>query len=801
MIPDSFVRPDFWLQTWIFISLTVRGLGLGLLISIPLGILLSRLPRIAGPIIYVLALVQTIPSLALLGFFISLLHLVGTGAAVTAAVVYSVFPIVMNTYTGITQVDPRIRDAARGMGMTSWQILWRVELPLALPVIAAGIQTGAIYAIGVITICAIAGTGGLGEYIVRGVTMGDVPLILVGVVPILLLTWLAFWGMAGLARLTRQRASLGLLLGGVLVLVMAGYAAGDFLVQTVRSLQTVHEAASSSAAEVAPPYRERTWAEVWDTGPQVGWQTVQFLSLAARGLGVTLLLGFPLGVLLTRLPRLAKPLLSVLAMLQTVPTLALLGFCVGLPLLIQDMLLQGPGTSVNLSFLGLFGGSAVVFATVVYTLFPIVLNTYTGITQVDPRIRDAARGMGMTGRQLLWRVELPLAVPVILDGVRTAAIYAIALVTIGSVLTGSRGLGEFIVLGMQQNDDVLVLLGVLPIFLLSLAVFWGLSGLAWLRRLYPSFGQATAVVLILVLSGYAVAEPFFRHRSAVRLGTKNFTESLILGQMLRLLLEAHTDLEVEFFPNLGSNYAFKSLRAGQLDIYPEYTGTILAYKDALNQKAATAVAEARKQGWSTPGMTRDDLITLYVREEVKKRFDLVLLETFGMDNTYAVLTPAAKARDHDLHTIGDLKKMPQFRVVVDQEFKERPDGWKGLAKTYDLKFTTEPRQFDPTLIYRSLEAGDADVVIGFATDWQIQQYNLTMLKDDKQYFPSYQGAPLARRDVLDRHPEIAKVLNRLAGRINEKTARELSRQVVVERRWAEDVAREFLEKEGLLPMR
>src|SRR5262249_20240431 len=159
---------------------------------------------------------QTFPSLALLGLLIPLLG-VGQPAAIFLAVVYSLFPVVMNTYVGITQVPPAIRDAARGMGMTEGQILRRVELPLALPLLLAGVRPGAVYAIGIVTICAFAGARGLGDYIVRGMERSDNVLLFGGAVPLLVLTLLVFWGVGTIAQVSRKRSQLGLVLGGGLI--------------------------------------------------------------------------------------------------------------------------------------------------------------------------------------------------------------------------------------------------------------------------------------------------------------------------------------------------------------------------------------------------------------------------------------------------------------------------------------------------------------------------------------------------------------------------------------------------------
>ena len=486
-----------------------------------------------------------------------------------------------------------------------------------------------------------------------------------------------------------------------------------------------------------------------------------FLSLTLRGLGLALLVGIPLGVVLTRWPRVASPLITLLGLLQTVPSLALLGMLI--------------------SVVGL-GPSAAVFAAVVYSLFPIVLNTFVGISQVSPAIRDAARGMGMTDRQLLWKVEMPLALPVVLAGVRTGAVYAIGIITV-CALVGAGGLGDYIVTGLARGDDGLVLLGAVPILVITLLLFWGMGGIAWLARKNSTLGFVFGGGLIVLLAGYAAAEPWLRpKRPDLLLGSKNFTEGRILTEILRLMLEAHTKLSIDVMPNLGSKLAYKALQTAEIDLYPEYTGNLLTGEDAL----------------ALPVPADKSLITGLVRQEMQKRHHLVLLETFGLNNTYAVCLPRALAKKYALENISDLQRVPELRVVVDLEFLKRPDGWQGLAKTYGLRFQQPPRQVSPDFLYRALAAGEVEVVVGFATDWQIDAQDLTVLGDDRGYFPSYHGAPLVREVVLKRHPEIADVLNRLKDRIDDQTMRRLNFQVAQEKRTESDVARAFLRQQKLI---
>ncbi len=503
----------------------------------------------------------------------------------------------------------------------------------------------------------------------------------------------------------------------------------------------------------------------WERSQDTFWpQTLVFLSLTLRGIGLTLLLGIPAGILLTRLARLASPVIAVLAVLQTIPSIVLLA-------MVMPLLGIGP--------------TPALFAAVVYSMFPVVLNTYVGITQVSPAVRDAALGMGMSSRQVLWNVELPLAMPVILVGVRSGAVYTSALVVFAAYI-GAGGLGDYIFNGMSRGDIGLVWLGSLPVLIFTLLLFWAIGALAWLSRRNSAVGMTLGGGLIVLLSIYALGAmvvPGLRPgRADIRVGAKDFTEGRILAEVVKQMLEAHTDLRIEIRQNLGTGVILKALNGREIDLYPEYTGVLLTSKEAVNlplPKDRTA-------------------ITGLVRQEMQRRFGLVLLEPFGLNNTYALCVTRATAKRYGLRTITDLQRVHQLRVVIDLSFRTRPDGWDGFVERYGLRFDEQPLQVSPDLLYNALEQGSADLVIGFATDWQIQSLDLAVLEDDRAYFPSYHAAPLVREDLLKQHPEVATVLNRLAGRIDDQAMRRLNYQVAVERRSEVEVVRTFLLAAGLV---
>jgi len=506
------------------------------------------------------------------------------------------------------------------------------------------------------------------------------------------------------------------------------------------------------------------WQTVLDTWQRnresFGLQLTTFVSLAAQGVGLALIIGLPMGIGLTRLKGWASPSMSMLAVVQTVPSLALLGLLIPL--------------------IGI-GRPPALVATVLYSLLPIVMNTYVGIVQVSPSVRDAATGLGMTSGQILRKVELPLALPVILAGVRTGVVYAIGVITV-CALAGAGGLGEYITRGLSRGDDGLILLGALPILLITLLGFWAIGGIASLAKQNVAAGLALAAMLTGTLAAYAVVESLPKGRADLIIGSKSFTENILLAEIMRQMLEAHTDLEIVTRFGLGSNMAYKAVLSGDTDLYPAYTGTLLTAVDGLNE----TVPEDRS------------VITGRVRQGMADKFDLMLLNPFGLNNTHAMCVPRRLAEQYGLRTIGDLKRIADLKAAFASEFLDRPDGWPNLAKTYGLHLTQRPAMMEPELMYVAMREGQADLCSGFSTDWQIKDYDLVILEDTLNYFPSYHAAPLVRRAVLRKHPEVQEVLDRLGGAIDDDTIRSMNAEVAVKKRSESDVAREFLLARGLI---
>lgn len=498
---------------------------------------------------------------------------------------------------------------------------------------------------------------------------------------------------------------------------------------------------------------------------ELGARLVEHVYLVLASTIVAAAIGLPLGITAARHRALGRPLIGLANLAQTIPSLALLGFLIPLP------------------FIGGIGTRTALVALTLYAVLPIARTTLAGLHSVDAAVRESAVAMGMTRRQILWRVELPLALPSIAAGVRVAVVAGVGTATIASAI-GAGGLGDYIFRGLAMVDSTVILAGAIPAALLALAADAVLAfGAAALdprarrqrrstRRLLFVAAVATAGLALAVAS----AAPW-RSRTAIVVGSKNFTEQVLLGEIVAQTLESAGSVTVDRRLNLGGTLICDAaLRRGDIDVYVEYTGTALTA--IFNQE---------------PARDRDAVF-----ERVRARYasvGLSVLPRLGFNSTFAVLVRDESAREHQLRTISDLTRvMSTWRAGFGFEFLERADGFPGLSRLYGLAFREPPRVMDLSLIYRALDAGEVDVIAGDATSGLIDALGLTPLVDDRAYFPPYDAVPVASTTTLARHPEMRSALLRLADQITEADMRRMNRAVDGDRRDYQEVAREFVKK-------
>lgn len=268
-------------------------------------------------------------------------------------------------------------------------------------------------------------------------------------------------------------------------------------------------------------------------------------------------------------------------------------------------------------------------------------------------------------------------------------------------------------------------------------------------------------------------------KDTITIGSKNFTENIILAHMMADLIEARTGLNVDRKVNLGgSNVAWKALLNNEIQLYPDYTGTI--------------VANYYQEETGTSGETLDKA------RELLKQDNLTFTDPFGFNNTYTLAVKKETAEKYGLKTFSDLAKVAEELILgCEFEFLDRPDGLPGLKETYGMNFKNAVGM-DHGIMYRSLVEGEVDVIDAFATDGQIKVHGLVILEDDKSFFPPYDAGALIRNDILEKYPEIESALNELGGVMSESDMQALNAKVDEEGLKAEVVAREFLAEKGLI---
>jgi osmoprotectant transport system permease protein len=473
-------------------------------------------------------------------------------------------------------------------------------------------------------------------------------------------------------------------------------------------------------------------------------------------------IGIPLGIIASRRPAIAKPIVAIANLAQTIPSLALFGFLIPLPLI------------------GGIGTRTALVALTVYAILPVLRGTITGIQGVTPSVVECAVAMGLTPRQVLTQVEWPLALPSIVSGLRVAVVIGVGTATIASAI-GAGGLGDYIFRGLAMVDSTVILAGAVPAALLALI---GDGALAVAGRVANPRHRsmktiATLIVLLAVIAASSIWASGLGSRRGVIVGSKNFTEQIVLGELLAQVLERR-GVEVERRFNLGGTaIAHQALISGSIDAYVEYSGTSL-----------TAI-------FNLPPSTDAGRVFAQVRERYAA-LGITAMPRLGYDNTFAILVRADDAARLGLKTVGDLNKYRDARAGFGYEFLERADGFKGLTAAYGLRFAGEPRTMDLNLIYRAVAAKEIDVTAGDMTSGQIAALDLVVLEDDRHYFPVYEAVPLVRANVLQQHPEIAEALRHLEGRISDEEMRRMNYAVDAGKQDPFQVVRAFLDRIGRL---
>ena len=484
----------------------------------------------------------------------------------------------------------------------------------------------------------------------------------------------------------------------------------------------------------------------------------EHLQISLLSLLLAVFIAVPLGIILVKLPKLKEWMLQLTGVFQTIPSLALLGLFIPV--------------------LGI-GKIPAVTALVIYALFPVLQSTITGLDSIDKSLQEAAEAFGMNRLERLRKFELPLAMPVLVSGVRTAAVLIVGTATLGALI-GAGGMGSFILLGIDRNNTALILIGAISSAFLAILmniVIKYLENKSLKKILISLIALITATALSFIPS----IAPMMNSRRLLVAG-KLGPEPEILINMYKELIEANSDIKVKLEPNFGkTSFLYEALKNKQIDIYPEFSGTITS--SLLKNQVQVS----------------NDPLEVYeaAREGILNQDKLVYLKPMEYQNTYALAVKKDYANKYDLKTISDLSKVEDSAVAgFTLEFNDRDDGNKGLKSLYKLELNV--KTLEPNLRYQAINGGNVQIVDAYSTDSELIEYDLVVLEDDKQLFPPYQGAPLMRKDTLEKYPELEEILNKLAGQISAEEMSRMNYQVKVDKRSASEVAHEYLVNKGLV---
>lgn len=505
---------------------------------------------------------------------------------------------------------------------------------------------------------------------------------------------------------------------------------------------------------------------------------VEHMNMTTIAVLISLAIGVPLGILICRNKKVSSIVIGIANVFQSIPSLALLAFAV--------------------PFVGI-GTKPAIIMVIVYALLPIIKNTYTGISGIDPKMIEAARGTGLNRTQRLFKVQLPIAAPFIMAGVRISAVTAVGTMTIASFV-GAGGLGWFINLGLNSGDPAMVLLGAIPASLLALLLDFILSKLEKVitpeglkpadqiqhvsrkkRRRQKAVVFALCGILVALPIGTNIAESMGGQDRTVVIGTSNFTEAIILGYVYSELIEANTDLTVEQKFNLnGTTICFNALKGGSIDMVTSYTGTALT--GMLQQPISSDVDEV----YDT------------VKTMMQEQFDIRVSKPLGFNNNYVLSVRPETAQQYNLEKLSDLAAVSsELRLGATVDFIQREDNLPSLKEEYGISFKEE-NGLAANIRYQAITSGQVDIIDAFSTDAMLEKTQLTTLEDDRNFFPPYYAINLVRGDTLEQHPELEAVLAKLDGVLDEPTMRNMNYQVDVEGKDAQQVAHDFLAEKGLI---
>lgn len=482
---------------------------------------------------------------------------------------------------------------------------------------------------------------------------------------------------------------------------------------------------------------------------------LEHLELTIYALVIAIVIALPLAIGVAKHKKVASTVIYFTSIFQTIPSLALLGL-----------------------FIPLFGIGKIpaLITLVIYAIFPILQNTITGLQEIDPSLEEAADAFGMSMYEKLKNFEIPIATPIIISGVRSSAVLIIGTATLASLI-GAGGLGSFILLGIDRNNIALIVIGAGSTALLAIIINYIIK---LFEKWKIKFILQTLFVAMLITSIFFNGTN--KMKNTIVIGGKLGTEPEILINMYKELIEDNSDLNVEVKPNFGKTiFLYDALRNGNIDIYPEFTGTITS--TLLKNKIKVSNDPKEVYEVAKKGILQQD--------------NLVLLEPMIYQNTYALAVTKKFSERNGVEKISDLKKYEnQVNAGFTLEFNDRIDGNRGIKEKYgiNLKVST----LEPSLTYKAITSGKVEVINVDSTNSKIKVNDLYILKDDLGIFPPYQGAALMRKETADKYPKILEALSKLSNQITEEEIIQLNYDVEIRGINPNKAARDFLIKKGMI---
>jgi len=473
------------------------------------------------------------------------------------------------------------------------------------------------------------------------------------------------------------------------------------------------------------------------------------ITITALSLGIIVCL--PTAIAVTRIKKLRWPVLSFASVMQTIPGIALLALMVPL--------------------LGQIGFVPALVALFLYSMLPILRNTVTGISEVDPSLIEAARGLGMTSNQMLWKVELPVALPIIIAGIRTSTVWVVGTATL-STAVGAKSLGNYIFSGLHIQNHTSVLVGCIAAALLAMILdsLIRLSEIAVTQRNAFKGGLAAMGLIIVLfggLSSYAFKFNSAESKPIISIGAKTFTEQYILSDLMATMLK-DDGFNIDTRSSMGSTILFDALKNGEVDCYIDYSGTIWAnHMKRSDTKSA-------------------DIVLQEMTDWLKEKHGVLCLGALGFENTYALAVKKGLAKSLELESIADLSKhSPNLLIGSDYEFFSRPE-WFAIRDNYNLNFY-ETVSMDHALMYAAIDANRIDVVTAYSTDGRIAAHDLVILKDPKQALPPYDAVLLLSPEAAE-NQKLIKALMPIIGSMSNQLMQQANMMVDIDKAPTEKAA-------------